>query len=149
NLILNITLLSLIITLTACTVTKQKSDVSGIKRFYHNLTARYNGYFNANELIVKSENTLNEQVPPDYSKLLPVFPYMEAPNPSAVFADCDLVIEKLSRVVALHGESYWVDDSYLLVGKSQFLKQDYETAEQSLLYFQQEFEKGSQRNSAQ
>lgn len=148
NLFLITGIILLIFSISACTVNKKKGEMSGAKRFYHNLTAKYNGYFNANELIIKSENTLKSQVPNDYSAILPVFPYMEAPNASAVFADCDLVIEKLSRVVALHGESYWVDDSYLLVGKSQFLKQDYESAEQSLLYLQQEFENGSQRASA-
>jgi tetratricopeptide (TPR) repeat protein len=134
--------------LVGCTVTKEKGEISNTKRLYHNVTSEYNGYFNANELIVKSKANLIEQVPNDYSRLLPIFPYIEAPNASSVYADCDVIVEKMARIVALHGPGYWIDDCYLMVGVAQFLKQDYETAETSLLYFQQEFEQGSQRKSA-
>jgi tetratricopeptide (TPR) repeat protein len=144
----NISRLLLLGLLVSCTVTKQKGDISNTKRLYHNITSEYNGYFNANELIVKSKANLIEQVPNDYSRLLPIFPYVEAPNASSVYADCDVIVEKMARIVALHGPGYWIDDCYLMVGVAQFLKQDYETAETSLLYFQQEFEQGSQRKSA-
>ncbi len=141
-------LVSIFLMVSSCTVNKQKGDVGGLKRAYHNITSEYNGYFNANELIIKGKETLTKSVSNDYSEILPIFPYMESTSPSAVYPDMDLVVEKMSRVVSLHDESFWVDDAYLLVGISQFLKQDYETAETSLLYFQQEFEEGSQRKNA-
>lgn len=141
-------LILIFLTVSSCTVSKQKGDVGGLTRAYHNITSEYNGYFNANELIKKGKETLTKSVPNDYSRILPVFPYMESTNPGAVYPDMDLVVQKMSRVVSLHSESFWVDDAYLLVGVSQFLKQDYETAETSLLYFQQEFEQGSQKKNA-
>lgn len=145
---INIGLILIFLTVSSCTVSKQKGDVGGLKRAYHNITSEYNGYFNANELIIKGKETLNKSVPNDYSEILPVFPYMESTSASSVYPDMDLVVEKMSRIASLHSDGFWVDDAYLLVGISQFLKQDYETAETSLLYFQQEFEQGSQKKNA-
>ena len=44
-----------------------------------------------------------------------------------------------SVVVNLHREAVWTDDCYLLVGKAQYLKQDYESAEETLRYLTNEF----------
>ena len=70
--------------------------------------------------------TLEEQHEDNYNKLLPMYEYIATDNHEAVASDLDEAIKKVSVVVNLHRESNWTDDSYLIVGKAQFLKKDYE-----------------------
>lgn len=125
--------------LSACTVEKSRSDISKLGEFYHNTTAHYNGYFNANELVELSLLQLEQQHEDNYTKLLPMYPYLEADNPQAVAENLDLAVEKVSVVVNLHRFSKWTDDCYLLFGKSKYLKQEYESAEEAFRFFASEF----------
>lgn len=103
------------------------------------MTARYNGYFNANVLYNESIAKLNDQHQDNYNKLLDVYEYMVADNPQAVAGDLDKAIEKVTVVVSLHRVSHWTDDCYLLFGQSQFVKQEYEAAEETFLYLTEEY----------
>jgi len=123
----------------ACTTQKKRGDLTKFQKFYQNTTSEYNGYFNANILYEESLLKMNEQVQDNYNKVLPVFKYTEADNPKAVAEDLDEAVKKVSVVVSLHRESDWVDDCYLLMGKSLFLKQDYESAQEALEYLVAEF----------
>lgn len=122
-----------------CKVQKSRSDISPVAKFYHNTTAHYNGYFNAEELLLASIQRLNDQHQDDYTKLLPVFPYRAVDNPRAEAESLDKAIEKVSVVVALHRPSDWTDDCYLLIAKAQYLKQDFEASEETLQFFAREF----------
>ncbi len=134
-----ILLLFAIFNLFACTTQKSRSDVSGASKFYHNVTAEYNGYFNANVLLTESIANLNEQHQDNYNKILPVYKYVAAENPQAVAGDLDKAIEKVSIVISIHRVSDWTDDCYLLIGQSQYLKKDYESAEETLEFLEAEF----------
>jgi tetratricopeptide (TPR) repeat protein len=124
---------------SACTTQKRKGDVGKLKKFYHNTTAEFNGYFNANELYQESILQLNEQHQDNYNKILPVFEYVASDNPKAVAGNLDNAIEKVTIVKALHEVSDWVDDCYLLMGQAQYVKQDYESAEETLEYLRAEY----------
>jgi tetratricopeptide (TPR) repeat protein len=125
--------------ISACTVQKSRSDLSKLGEFYHNTTAHYNGYFNANELLVASIVNLENQHEDNYTKLLPLYKYLEAENPQAAAPDLNLAIEKVSVVVNLHRFSRWTDDCYLLFGKAKYLQRDYESAEEAFRFFSNEF----------
>jgi len=125
--------------LASCVTEKKKGELSALGKLYHNTTAKFNGYFNANELLEESIATLNDQYQDNFREVLPVYAYVATDNADAVAADLDRAIEKVSVVVNLHRESHWTDDCYLLVGKAQYLKQDYESAEETLRYFVDEF----------
>lgn len=126
--------------LSACVTQKSKDDVSGLGKFYHNTTARYNGYFNAKELMLAAMTTLEEQKAHNYSQLLDIYPYSPETNIQPIKSDMDKAMEKVSRVVALHRVSDWTDDCYLLLGQAQFLTQDYESAEETLRYLINNFD---------
>lgn len=128
-----------VILMTACTTQKRKGELSGLGKLYHNTTAHYNGYFNANELVNASIISLADQHQDNYNQLLEVYPYIAASNPQAAAADLDQAVEKVATVVSLHRYSQWTDDCYLLVGKAQFLKKDYESAESTLRYLLEEY----------
>ena len=133
-------LVILLLVISGCVTQKRRSDVSKLGMLYHNTTAEFNGYFNANVLLEESTAKLNQQVEDDYNKLLPLYPYAKANNPKAVAGDLDEAIKKVGVVVAIHRVSHWTDDCYLLLGKAQYLKQTYEEAEETFEWFKDEFD---------
>ncbi len=136
--IVSLFFISITLLISGC-ATKKKSGPSGLKKAYHNTTAYYNGYFNADLLIDESILALESQTKDNYNKVLDIYKYTSATNPQAVYPQLDKAIQKLTVAVHLHRISHWTDDCYLTIGKSQFLKQDYESAEETLEYFVQEF----------
>lgn len=128
---------------TGCATKRKKGETSKVGLFFHNLNSKYNGYFNADELMKKSLITLEETNKDNYYQLLSVYPYSDPSGAKAISPDMDIAIEKVTTVATLHEPSHWVDDCYVLMGKAQFLKQDYETAEETLEYFQEEFDPGN------
>ena len=123
----------------ACVTQKSRSDISPVKKFYHDLNSEFNGYFNAGELYDAAIVSLEEQHSDNYNKLLPIYAYSAADNPQAVAPDMDEAIKKVTVIRALHEPSHWIDDCYLMAGKAQFLKQDYESAEETLRFLVDEF----------
>lgn len=122
-----------------CTTQKSRNDLTPLGKAYHNTTARYNGYYNATVLLEESYLMLGDQHQDNYNKLLPVFPYRAAANPKSAASALDQAIEKVSIVIALHRQAQWTDDCYLLIGQAQYLKQDFEAAEETLEYLANEF----------
>lgn len=128
-------MIPLLLLINSCTTTKRKGEVSKVGKFYHNTTAQYNGYFNANEIYQASLMTLNDMQQDNYNQLLPLYTYRDVQNATSVEGNLNIAIEKVSKVINLHRVSTWTDDCYLLLGKAQYLKQDFETAEKTFEYF--------------
>lgn len=129
----------LIPVINSCVTQKKKDDVGAIGKLYHNTTAKYNGYFNANVLLEESFTALNQQYQDNYNQILPVYKYVEAENPQAEAEKLNNAIKKVSVVINLHRVSQWTDDCYLLIGKAQYLKKDYEAALETLEFMAAEF----------
>ena len=89
--------------------------------------------------MLESIYDLEMQHQDNYNKILPLYKYREAGNPKVVAEKLDKAIEKVSIVVALHRYSNWTDDCYLLIGKAEYLKQDFEAAEETLEYMVAQF----------
>jgi len=137
------TLLSVLVFIffiSSCATQKSKDDPSKIGKFYHDVTSKYNGYFNANELLEQSMTSLNEQHQDNYNKILSVYKYSATDNASSVASDLDNAIKKVSIVASLHPASHWKDDCYLLMAKSQYVKKDYESAEETLEFMVDEYD---------
>ncbi len=118
---------------------KKGGNPSALSKFYHNTTALYNGYFNANELMKESYLTLRQAHRDNYNEILPLYDYISVEDTKSVAADLDKAIEKVTTVAALHEPSKWVDDCYVLMGEAQYLQQNYESAEETFAYFKDEF----------
>jgi tetratricopeptide (TPR) repeat protein len=125
---------------SGCATQKKKGDVSKLGKFYHNTTSKYNGYFNANVLYEESLVKLNASRSDNFTQILPLYTERAVPDPRIVASDLDQAVEKLSVVISLHRVADWTDDSYLLMGKSQYLKQDFEAAEETFEFFESEFD---------
>ncbi len=132
--------LCLIITIcNSCSTTKSKEDETKFKKLYHNTTSRFNGYFNAQLLMDATMVSLQDMHQDNYNGTLEVYDYITVDNPLSVAPDMDKAIEKVSTITVIHENSNYVDDCYLLMGKAQYLKQDYASAEETLLYFEEQF----------
>lgn len=132
----------LVIILAAGCVTQKKKgneEVGWLKKRYHNLTSKYNYWFNANELYNLTVIKLEGQHKDNYSRLLEIYP-ATAVDPMGVRGDLDNVIKKSSMAIGLHRPSDWCDDSYTLIGEAQFLKRDFETAENTFRYVRDEYD---------
>ena len=132
--------LVLVFLLVGCKTTKKKDDISGLGMFYQNMTAHYNGHFNATELMKESVLALETEHKDNYNQILPVFEYTAVGDPKSVAGNLDEIIKKASVNISLHRPSRWTDDSYLIIGQSQYMKQDYESAQKTLEYMINNFD---------
>jgi TolA-binding protein len=124
----------------SCATQKSKEAPSKVGKFYHDVTSKFNGYFNANELLEASMVNLNEQHQDNYNKILSIYKYSAADNATVVAGDLDNAIKKVSIVASLHPASHWKDDCYLLMGQAQYVKKDYESAEETLEFMVDEYD---------
>jgi len=154
-------LLIFIITGSGCS-TKKNTILS---RSYHNITSQYNIYFNGNESYKKGVKRINTNLKDDYTTLLPIFPFPNAESQNNSFAEMDRTIKKASKVIVLHSitakpefkhgirnarqkafynkKEYnnWIDDAYLLIGKSNLLKGDLQSASDAFRHILKEYPK--------
>ncbi len=110
-------------------------------RTYHNITAHYNAYFNGYESLKEGEVAIKKTVKENYLNVLPVFPEATKENAIASSPQMDRAVEKGAKVVKKHsifirGVEYcsWIDDSYMMIGKALFLKQEYDQAKRTFTY---------------
>lgn len=106
-------------------------------RAYHTTTARYNGYFNARELIKNAVKNLEKNHEDDFTLLLPVYVYGTDETAQGMFPDMDKAIEKCTRVINRHSiekrkkeHIRWIDDCYFLIGKANFYKREFTQSKQ-------------------
>jgi len=95
-----------------------------LKKKWHNMNARYNGYFYANDLLNRAEEKLKETHKDDFNQFLRVYPYGNADEAKEFNADMDDVYKKASKVIRKHDNSKWKDDCYLAIARSHFMKND-------------------------
>jgi len=118
--------------------TKKKNFLS---RSYHNVTAKYNVYWNGKEAMKEGVEKLEKSHSDDYEQILDVFPMGTSESAKSVYAQMDRGIEKASLTIARHsmlfkGKEYVssIDDSYMLIGKAHFYKRDYVLALEMFSY---------------
>ena len=140
----------LVFLLVACSTKKDGTAY----RLYHNMTGHYNGYFNANELVVKGANTLAANHKDDYDKLLPIFIYGSPEEAKAIFPDMEKAIAKCEKVISKHTIkddsnedkkhpefNKWIDDNYMVIGQAYFYKQSYYKSADIFQYVNRKFKK--------
>ncbi|HMY85175.1 MAG: tetratricopeptide repeat protein [Saprospiraceae bacterium] len=118
---------------------KKKEDVGLLGRAYQNMTAYYNGYFNANELLDAAMLEIESKHPDNFQEQLIIYPYLLDQDSTTASGTLNAAIEKLKKDIYLHPASHWVDDSYFQMGKALFLKKDYERAENAFKYVVQNY----------
>jgi tetratricopeptide (TPR) repeat protein len=124
-------LLSGLIFLAGCS-TKKNTFVS---RTYHNLTAHYNVYWNGMDNLRQGKKDFEASLKDNYSLVLPVFNYGDKTSAGKMAPSCEIALKKATKTIQKHSMvfnnkevNHWIDDSYFLMGKAYFYKQDYPMA---------------------
>lgn len=123
-----------------------------LNRTYHNTTAHYNGYFNANEIIKETMQDFEASRKEDYSKIIPVFIYPNDEESKAMYAPMDTAVSKCETVIARNSMPKqkvgqfknaewckWIDDNWFVIGKAQFLKRDFEGALEKFTFIEKHY----------
>lgn len=107
-----------------------------IHRGYHNLTARFNGYYYATESIKEGEDKIRSAYKYDYDRLLPVYIVPNNETAKSTFPEFDKAIKKSSTCIQRHtikdkkgNEIYtagkWIDNNWNVIGISHFYKREF------------------------
>lgn len=91
---------------------------------YHNMTAHYNAYFIAQDQLRQAEDAIYKNRKENYNQILPILLPADSLANEAVKPFLDEAIKKASLVAERHQNSKWLDDAYIVIGKSRLLKQD-------------------------
>lgn len=119
---------------------------SALSKAYHNVTARFNGYFNAQLKLDESKKALDMQYSDNYNQLLDMYPHMAIPDAKSAYPDLDMAITKAAVDIRLHPRSLFVDDCYLLIGQANYVKRDYDAAEKSFNFIITTFDPDNPNN---
>ena len=136
----NIRLIILIvITVSILGCSKKKKGFT--HRAYQQTVSRYNGYFNAKEIFKANKTRIYEEHKDDFSEIIPLFVYPDESQAKGMYPEMDKIIEKTSTVIDRHSmyikkKEYnrWIDDSYMLMGKARFYKQEFFLGEEVFEY---------------
>ena len=128
-------------------------------RNYHQLTTRYNVYFNGDQALKSGIKHMENRHKEDYTHLLPVFVSNDEQTRSICSSDMDYVIEKAAKAIDKHSitakprrrknkdsKNYQtfrkkkefnnqLDKCYLLLGKAYFYKKKYTMANNTCLLY--------------
>jgi len=103
-------------------------------------------YWNGNESLKGGVAELRKSVNEDYSKVLRVFTYGTRADALRINASMERAIEKGAIGVQKHSMVFggreqvrWIDDSYLMMGKAHFYKQDYISARRTFEFVSKQF----------
>jgi hypothetical protein len=143
----------ILVTLTYILVSSCSTENNAyINRKYHGITAKYNGYFNANELIKNSLDSYRTNTKEDYYDILPVEQFPKEKEFQALLPAIDTAIAKCSKVIRNHcmpsmefgggkkvEHNPWIDENWNTIGKAFFLKHDYEISQRNFEYVQRLF----------
>jgi hypothetical protein len=91
-------------------------------RAFHNLTSHFNAYYLSDAKIKEVENQVFENYKEDYTQVLPVFIPIDSATVKENKAKLDSAQELSSKAIDWHRISKWVDDSYYLLGKIDYIQ---------------------------
>lgn len=141
-----------ILTFFGCTTEKNTL----VTRTYHNTTARYNIYFNGTESYKIGVSSIKDNYLDNFNEILPVFLYSDDDQLKTASGDMETALTKCAKAITNHSITVkpkiknsdeitekdkqfyekneyckWIDDAYLLMGKSNFYTQEYTRAMRS------------------
>lgn len=118
-----------------------------LSRSYHGITAKYNGYFNATELIRLSLLDFRSNAEEDYYEILPIELVPDENQVIGMYPSIDTAISKCTKVITNHSmpsndrpsrkkeeHNPWIDENWTEVGIAQYYRRDYEGALKSFEY---------------
>lgn len=128
-----------------------------VNRTFHNLSARYNGYYNAGIKLEEALQKLAASHTDHYDRILSVFQYADAAKAKAIYPQLEDAMKRTSTVISRHTildkrgyekpeSEKWIDENWILYGKCQFFKHDYFEAMETFKYVEATYKKESGRH---
>lgn len=151
--------IAFVLTLCGCSVKKNNF----FSRNYHQLTTRYNVYFNGNQALKSGIRNMENRHKEDYTNLLPVFVSNTEQTRALCSSDMDYAVEKAAKAIDKHSitakprrrknknsKSYQtfrkkkefnnqLDKCYLLLGEAYFYKKKYAMANNTFRFIQRQY----------
>jgi hypothetical protein len=134
---------SVITVLVACSTEKN----TFINRVYHGTTARYNGLFNARELVRQGLVNYRDNYREDYYEILPIELLPNEEDVVDFYPIVDTAISKCKKVISKHSmptaskpsrkkteHANWVDQNWIMIGKANYIRRDYQQAFKNFEY---------------
>lgn len=122
-------------------------------RGWHNMNARFNGYFYSRENMKETVKKVEKAHRDDFTKIVPIFVYPDNSTAKNYYGDFDKSIKKSSVVIQRHAivskktkeeipnACRWIDENYMLIGRSHFYKRDYFSALEVFEYVSKKYPK--------
>ena len=137
-----------LVLLSACSTEKN----SFLNRTYHSTTARFNGHFNANELIDQSLSTFYNSKKDDFYEILPVNLLPNEKESKGMHPAIDTAISKCSNVIKNHSmpstedmyykdveHNKWIDENWITIGRALYYKREYKQAKKNFEFVKRLF----------
>jgi tetratricopeptide (TPR) repeat protein len=125
-----ILLITITCLLAACSQFSSRPGAIG----FHNISARYNAYFMAEQDMLEAEFAMKKAFKEDYNQLLPILLPMDSVLSLPVKPQLQDAIKKASIVAEKHQNSKWLDNSYILLGKSRLYLGEWADGLEALRY---------------
>lgn len=148
KIILSLAIFATVLIAGSCSTKKNTATT----RTFHNVTSYYNVYFNGYESYKAGKKRVNDEYRDNFSQILPIYKYSKPEATAIAAGDMDFALQKAGKAITKHSITVkpklknrrnglsekdkefmkkneyckWIDDSYLLMGKANFYKQDYD-----------------------
>jgi tetratricopeptide (TPR) repeat protein len=145
----------LVIIVSSCS-TKKNTLVT---RTFHNITARYNGYYYSNENIDEGVYKIERSHRDNFERTLPVYIYPSPEKAKSTFPEFDKAIKKSSLCIQRHAikdkkgneiasAGKWIDNNWINIGISHFYKREFFSAIEAFEYVVRTYTKSEDKYSA-
>ena len=150
-----ISILILVAVLASCS-TKKNTVVS---RAYHNITARYNGYYYSCENIDEGFYKIEKANKDNFEKILPVYIYPPGDKAKSTFPEFDKAIKKSSTCIQRHAikdkkgfeipsSGKWIDNNWINIGISHLYKRELFSGLEAFEYVARTYTKSKDKYTA-
>lgn len=130
-----------------------------MSRAYHNLTARYNGYYYSNENLAEGIYKVEKGHKDNFDKILPIYIYPSNEKAKATFAEFDKAIKKSSLTIQRHAikdkkgneipsAGKWIDNNWINIGVAHFYKKEVFSGIEAFEYVSRTYKKSNDRFTA-
>lgn len=134
--------LALLLLLAGCS--QQKNTL--LHRGWHNMNARYNGYFYSKDNMKETVKKVEKANKDDFTKMIPLYVNTTNENAKTYYGDFDKSLKKSSVVIQRHtiytkktkkeipNACRWIDENYMLIGMAHYYKRDLFSALEAFEY---------------
>jgi tetratricopeptide (TPR) repeat protein len=131
--------------LQACSTEKD----APLNKGYHNMTARYNGYFNARMIMQESMESYRIAATEDYTKILPLDLFPGKEEIPMIQEKYETALEKCEKVIFRHSmpssatrnkaeeNCRWIDDNWFVIGQIHYTRMEYVKAVEIFKFIQE------------